>query len=162
MTDPKNYAVFLYPQAIEALGEPIKPYLRDAPGGTHIVCSEIDASGALFEMTLAGKGPNGEALELEIMGAFTSGLASLRRASAGLFLLALPTAIPGYDHAFDAADVPIALVHGWHDEICPVDAVIDFARARSATLHLVRDDHRLGAHVDWCAAVFRDFLVGLG
>ncbi len=96
------------------------------------------------------------------LGAFTSGLASLRRASAGLFLLALPTAIPGYEHAFDAADVPTALVHGWHDEICPVGAVIDFARARSATLHLVRDDHRLGAHVDWCAAVFRDFLVGLG
>lgn len=67
MTDPKNYAVFLYPQAIEALGEPIKPYLRDAPGGPHIVCSEIDASGALFEMTLTGKGPNGESLELEIM-----------------------------------------------------------------------------------------------
>ena len=96
------------------------------------------------------------------MGAFTSGLASLRRASAGLFLLALPIAIPGYEHAFDAADVPTALVHGWNDEICPVGAVIDFARARSATLHLVRDDHRLGAHVDWCAAVFRDFLVGLG
>jgi len=48
MTDPKNYAVFLFPQAIEMLGEPIKPYLRDAPGGPHIVCAEIDASGALF------------------------------------------------------------------------------------------------------------------
>jgi hypothetical protein len=67
MTDSKNYAVFLFPQALDVLGEPIKPYLRDAPGGPHIVCTEIDASGALFEMTLAGKGPNGEALELELM-----------------------------------------------------------------------------------------------
>jgi hypothetical protein len=67
MTDPKNYAVFLFPQAIEMLGEPIKPYLREAPGGPHIVCAEIDASGALFEMTLDGKGPKGESLELEIM-----------------------------------------------------------------------------------------------
>lgn len=67
MTDPKNYAVFLFPQALDVLGEPIKPYLRDAPGGPHIVCTEIDASGALFEMTLAGRGPNGEALELELM-----------------------------------------------------------------------------------------------
>jgi predicted alpha/beta-hydrolase family hydrolase len=96
------------------------------------------------------------------MGAFISGFASVRRASAGLFLLALPTAIPGYPHAFAAADVPTALVHGWHDEICPVDAAIDFARARGATLHLVRDDHRLGAHVDGCAMVFRDFLASLG
>jgi hypothetical protein len=67
MTDPKNYAVFLFPQALDVLGEPIKPYLRDAPGGPHIVCSEIDSSGALFEMTLAGKGPHGEVLELELM-----------------------------------------------------------------------------------------------
>jgi hypothetical protein len=67
MTEPTNYAVFLFPQALEALGEPIKPYLRDAPGGAHIVCAEIDASGPLFGMTLAGKGPNAEPLSLDIM-----------------------------------------------------------------------------------------------
>ncbi|MEO6688759.1 MAG: hypothetical protein ABIS07_14815, partial [Dokdonella sp.] len=64
MAESMNYAVFLFPQAIEALGEPIKPYLREGPGGQHIVCAEIDASGALFGMTLAGKGPNSESLEL--------------------------------------------------------------------------------------------------
>ena len=67
MTEAINYAVFLFPQAVELLGAPIKPYLRETPGGPHIVCAEIDASGALFEMTLAGKGPNGEMLELELM-----------------------------------------------------------------------------------------------
>ena len=67
MIETINYAVFLFPQAVEVLGVAIRPYLRDAPGGPHIVCAEIDASGALFEMTLSGKGPNGEALELEIM-----------------------------------------------------------------------------------------------
>ena len=67
MTETINYAVFLFPQAVEALGDPIKPYLRDKPGGAHIVCSEIDASGALFGMTLLGKGPQGQQLELEIM-----------------------------------------------------------------------------------------------
>ena len=67
MGDPKSYAVFLYPQAIEVLAEPIKPYLRDAAGGPHIVCAEIDASGPLFEMTLVGKGPDAQPLQLEIM-----------------------------------------------------------------------------------------------
>ena len=95
------------------------------------------------------------------MGAFVSGFASLERETAGLFLLALPTTIPGYPRAFAAADVPTALVHGWRDEVCPVDAAIGFARERGATLHLVDDDHRLGAHVDWCAEVFRRFLLGL-
>ena len=67
MADAINYAVFLFPQAVEALGAPIKPYLRDASGNPHIVCSEIDASGALFELTLSGRGPKGEDLSLEIM-----------------------------------------------------------------------------------------------
>lgn len=67
MTDAINYAVFLFPQAVEALGAPIKPYLRDEAGNAHIVCSEIDASGALFELTLSGNGPKGEDLRLEIM-----------------------------------------------------------------------------------------------
>lgn len=92
------------------------------------------------------------------MGAFTSGFASIRRNSEGLFLLALPTSIPGYSHAFTAAAVPTALVHGWGDELCPVDATIEFARARSACLHLVDDDHRLSRHVEFCAEVFRCFL----
>src|SRR5690606_37725161 len=67
MAETMSYAVFLYPQAIELLGNPIKPYLREASGGAHIVCAEIDASGALFEMTLIGQGPKGERLQLEIM-----------------------------------------------------------------------------------------------
>ena len=67
MPDTRNYAVFLYPQAVEALGPPIKPYLREGEAGPHIVCTEIDASGALFEMTLVGQGTKGEPLLLEIM-----------------------------------------------------------------------------------------------
>ncbi|HEY0179153.1 MAG TPA: hypothetical protein VGC30_05915 [Dokdonella sp.] len=62
-----NYAVFLFPQALEALGEPIKPYVQGSDAAAHIVCTEIDATGALFGMTLSGKGARGEPLELEIM-----------------------------------------------------------------------------------------------
>ena len=67
MTDSPNYAVFLFPQAIEALGDPIKTYIREAPVGPHIVCKEIDASGSFFEMTLIGEGAQGQPLKLEIM-----------------------------------------------------------------------------------------------
>ena len=96
------------------------------------------------------------------MGAFVSGFASLQRRCEGLFLLALPTVVRGYPQAFAAAAVPTTLVHGWNDDICPVDAAIAFARERGARLHLVADDHRLSAHVDYCAAMFRHFLAGLG
>jgi len=53
------------------------------------------------------------------------------------------------------------LVHGWDDELCPVDEAIAFARARGNTITLVHDDHRLGAHVDFVAEQFRQFLLGL-
>ncbi|HEY0230967.1 MAG TPA: alpha/beta hydrolase [Dokdonella sp.] len=95
------------------------------------------------------------------MGAFISGFASIERHCDGLFLLALPIGIPGYRQAFVAANVPTMLVHGWDDEICPVDAVIGFARERQARLHLVGDDHRLARHVDECAGLFRRFLASL-
>jgi hypothetical protein len=67
MTDAQYYAVFLFDQALETLGEPVKPYLTDGPGGQHIVCAEIDSSGPLFGMTLLGKDAEGKELELEIM-----------------------------------------------------------------------------------------------
>jgi len=95
------------------------------------------------------------------MGAFVSGFASLERAAAGLFLLALPLEIPGYWRRFAAGSAPTAIVHGWNDELCPVDAAIDFGRAHGATLHLVDDDHRLGKHVGFCAEMFHRFLAGL-
>ena len=96
------------------------------------------------------------------LGALVSGLASLRRECAGLFLMALPLAIPGYDFRFDAARVPLVLVHGWDDELCPVEPVIAFARERAAALHLFADGHRLAASVADCAALFAHFLRGLG
>jgi alpha/beta superfamily hydrolase len=96
------------------------------------------------------------------MGAYISALASLELACVGLFLIALPVAIPNYDRAFDAARVPTALVHGWNDELCPVDAAIAFARERAAAITLVRDDHRLGAHVDFVADQFALFLRRFG
>jgi hypothetical protein len=50
------------------------------------------------------------------------------------------------------------LVHGWSDELCPVDDAIDFARTRRDEIVLVRDDHRLGEHVDFVAENFARFL----
>jgi len=96
------------------------------------------------------------------MGAFTSALASVQLDCVGLFLIALPVAIPQYSRRFEAKRVPTALVHGWEDELCPVDAALDFARSRGDAITLVHDDHRLGAHVDFIAEQFRIFLRQFG
>lgn len=96
------------------------------------------------------------------MGAFVSGLASLDAPVAGLFLLALPAEIPGYPRAFSAkADVPAFLVHGYADDVCPVEGAIAFARGQGAPLLLVQDDHRLSDTLGDIDAEFRRFLDSL-
>jgi pimeloyl-ACP methyl ester carboxylesterase len=95
------------------------------------------------------------------MGAFISGLGSLRQPPLGLFLLAPPLSIPGHAARLDAAAVPLAIVHGWHDELIPAADVIAFAQARSAALHLVDDSHRLTEHVDIVARWFGEWLARL-
>ena len=92
------------------------------------------------------------------MGAFISALASTELNCIGLFLIALPVAVPGYARTFEAARVPTTLVHGWADELCPVDNAIAFARSRGDAITLLRDDHRLSLHVDHIAEQFRLFL----
>ena len=44
--------------------------------------------------------------------------------------------------------LPICIVHGWHDDIVPVENSIRFASSCGATLHVVDGDHRLTANID--------------
>ena len=67
MSDFNGYAVFFFPNAIEALGDTIKPYLQDSPGGPHILCRDIDVGGALAQLTLEGRTTDGRNLDLELM-----------------------------------------------------------------------------------------------
>jgi hypothetical protein len=67
MNESNGYAVFFFPQALEALGEAIKPYLQDGPMGLHVICNEIDTGGALLEMTIQGVTTEGKAVMLELM-----------------------------------------------------------------------------------------------
>ena len=96
------------------------------------------------------------------MGAFVSGLASLERPVAGLFLMATPESIPGCEVDFDVSpDVPTVLIHGWRDELCPLDDMYVFAERRQLPLLILDDDHRLSASVDAIAGQFRLFLESL-
>ena len=92
------------------------------------------------------------------MGAFVSGPASLQVQCAGIFLIALPMAIPRWSQRFDMARVPAMLVHGFNDELCPVTAAAQFAGARGIPALLLPDDHRLSNHVELIAQQFRSFL----
>lgn len=134
----------------------VRPDYRDLDAGRNV--SRIDER---IARTVA-QAPAGRPVILagSSMGAFTSGFASLQTDCVGLFLIALPLTIPGYAQRFRARAIPTALVHGWDDELCPVDEAIAFARERRDAITLLRDDHRLSANVDVVANRFAEFLDG--
>ena len=67
MNESSGYAVFLFPPALEALGDAIKPYLQTGPAGPFVPCREVDTGGAFVELTLEGRAPDGRTVELELM-----------------------------------------------------------------------------------------------
>lgn len=67
MNEANGYAVYFFPQALEALGDAIKPYLQDGVAGPHVLCNEIDTGGSLIEMTLRGTTADGKLVVLELM-----------------------------------------------------------------------------------------------
>jgi hypothetical protein len=52
-------------------------------------------------------------------------------------------------------------VHGWRDDIVPVDKALAFARAQRAMTYLVDDDHRLHASLPKIASWFEAWLISL-
>lgn len=106
----------------------------------------------------AGRGP--VVLAGSSLGAYISGLASLRVPVAGLFLMAPPIRM-GSAQPLDAARVPTSIIHGWDDELIPVAQVVDWAHTRRARLMLVDDGHRLSAHVQASADAFASLLADI-
>ena len=67
----------------------------------------------------------------------------------GLFVLAPAFYMEGFAALTPAAPaLPTVIVHGWHDDIVPVDNSIRFARGAGATLHIVDGDHRLTGNIN--------------
>ena len=124
--------------------------LGDVPARLQRLLGLAQAAAARGPLVLAGSS----------LGAWISAQASLQVPLRGLFLMA-PPIWPGEKHAMQAAQVPISILHGWHDELIPAQQVVDWAQARNARLLLVDDSHRLSDHVDASADAFAAFLQAL-
>ncbi len=97
-------------------------------------CAEIDD-----EIVLVGSS----------MGGHVATAAAPEVGALGLFVLAPAYFMSGYEALTPPPpEMPICIVHGWHDEIVPVANSIRYARQCSAGLHLVDGDHRLTANLD--------------
>jgi len=83
------------------------------------------------------------------MGGHVATAAATKVNASGLFVLAPAYYMTGYEDLTPAApEIPICIVHGWHDDIVPVENSIRFARACAATLIIVDGDHRLTGNID--------------
>jgi len=124
--------------------------LGDVPARLERLLGLARAAAARGPLVLAGSS----------LGAWISAQASLHVPLRGLFLMA-PPVWPGKPHAMQAADVPVSILHGWHDELIPAAQVVEWAKARNARLLLVDDSHRLSAHVEASADAFAGLLASL-
>ena len=93
------------------------------------------------------------------MGGHVATAAAARVDAAGLFVLAPAYYMEGYETLTpEAPPIPICIVHGWHDDIVPVENSIRFASGCGATLHIVDGDHRLTANIEEINDYLRRFI----
>ena len=93
------------------------------------------------------------------MGGHVATAAAERVKAAGLFVLAPAYYMQGYEELTPPAPgIPVCIVHGWNDDVVPVDNSIRFARECRAELHLIDSDHRLTDSVVEISAYLKRFI----
>lgn len=93
------------------------------------------------------------------MGGHVATAAAQELGAAGLFVLAPAYFMEGFEALTpEAPDIPICIVHGWRDDIVPVENSIRFASECRATLHIVDGDHRLTANIEEINDLLKKFI----
>ncbi|MGI9219670.1 MAG: alpha/beta fold hydrolase [Woeseiaceae bacterium] len=83
------------------------------------------------------------------MGGHVASAAAASVNAAGLFVLAPAYFMPGFEELTPLPpEIPICIVHGWNDDVVPVENSIRFAAGCNAELHIVDGDHRLTEKID--------------
>lgn len=93
------------------------------------------------------------------MGGHVATAAAATVSAKGLFVLAPAYYMPGFEALTPVPpEVPIQIVHGWHDDIVPVENSIRYAQECHAGLAIVDSDHRLTSAIDKIVAHLHYFL----
>ena len=95
------------------------------------------------------------------MGGHVAAAAASRLDVAALFLLAPAFYMPGFEQ-YTPQDVgaPTVIVHGWDDDVVPVDNSIRWAREHGAALHLLQSGHRLDDQIEMICWLLKNLLKG--
>lgn len=92
------------------------------------------------------------------MGAYVAAQACARLKPAALFLLAPALYFEGWDEDPRGCPELTTVVHGWDDDIVPLDAAMRFCRPRKAALHILDSGHTLNDQLPMLGLLFRQQL----
>jgi pimeloyl-ACP methyl ester carboxylesterase len=93
------------------------------------------------------------------MGGHVATAAAEPLGAAGLFVLAPAYYMPGYEELTpNPPGMPTCIVHGWRDDIVPVENSIRYAKSCNAELHILDGDHRLTDNIDEINYYLRRFI----
>lgn len=92
------------------------------------------------------------------MGGYVAAHACANLRPAGLFLMAPALYFEGYDSEPQACPAHSTVVHGWKDDIVPVERALRFAQPRAADLHVLDSGHTLNDRIPLLTQIFAEFL----
>lgn len=94
------------------------------------------------------------------MGAYVSLAAANQNSKVvGLFLLAPAVGFAGYETSHLELNAgSTRIIHGWNDDVVPVENVYSFAKENKINIELVDDDHRLSESINYINDSLRRFL----
>jgi alpha/beta superfamily hydrolase len=92
------------------------------------------------------------------MGGYVSAMACAALKPRALFLMAPALYFPGWDEDPQGCPPDTVVVHGWRDDVVPVDVGIRFARPRHAALHLLDSGHTLNDQLASLSRLFDEQL----
>jgi alpha/beta superfamily hydrolase len=95
------------------------------------------------------------------MGGYVSAMACAALKPHALFLMAPALYFPGWDEEPGGCPALTTVVHGWKDDIVPVERGLRFAQARGAALHLLDSGHTLNDRLPELAALFDGLLASV-
>lgn len=94
------------------------------------------------------------------MGGYVAAVASQEIYPVGMFLMAPAINMPGYgNQQIEPQARELEIIHGWGDDIVPVEGVLAFARSHQAMFHLIPAGHALTEQIDWLTQQFKVFLL---
>jgi alpha/beta superfamily hydrolase len=92
------------------------------------------------------------------MGGYVSAMAVEALQPQALFLMAPALYFPGFDREPPAPPALSCVVHGWDDDIVPVERAIRYSQRHRVPLHLLDSGHTLNDRIPALELLFRDLL----